>query len=431
VHFLANSVVGPSFYIQMPTSITYETMDSPIQRNYSNVFEYDSPSYTTSNDISCWAAFRANSYHLPADLNNLDLEYNVYVLGNSTTYKSVLVRYTANCTQYLNNTDYAGALEDFNHTQYVISAGNCALGSSVTCQLGDPQAKQCRMNVRMQAAFILGGCLIIKAAYMIILNIRARYQVKNHVLTYGDVIVASVLDPYLKVKNECMLNSGDGYRNKVEHTCHKHCKDKIPSSSGDSIGHCQKCKKFNVIDKAADLPHPSIAIKYKRSLLSNLGSTAITQMIILMFTSVGMVAVSIMLIVAMASTTQGYKHYCHDPMKDDSYQIYDCSQPVGKYLAEDYGTWGGFSSSASLSSLPSDSLGSEVHILYFFPSYCGLFKSRERISSLFLLILKYPPSPSFSRRRDADSKIFSSWHLPFPTAPNSSTAYCIFCSSTT
>jgi hypothetical protein len=112
-------------------------------------------------------------------------------------------------------------------------------------------------------------------------------------LTYGDVIVASVLDPDLKVKNECMLNSGDGYRFKVDHTCHKHCKDKVPSRTGDSIGHCQKCNKFNIIDKSADLPHPSIAIKYKRSLLSNLGSTAITQMIILWFTSTAMVAVSI------------------------------------------------------------------------------------------------------------------------------------------
>lgn len=96
------------------------------------------------------------------------------------------------------------------------------------------------MNVRMQAAFILGGCLIIKAVYMIILNVRARHQVKNHCLTYGDVIVASVLDPDLKIENECMVNSGDGYRTKVDHTCHKHCKDKMLSKSGDSIGHCQK-----------------------------------------------------------------------------------------------------------------------------------------------------------------------------------------------
>ncbi len=82
---------------------------------------------------------------------------------------------------------------------------------------------------------------------MIALNYRARFRTKDHCLTFGDVIVASVLDPDLKVKNECLLNCGDGYRNKVDHTCHKHCKDPVPSRTGDSIGHCQKCKKFNVV----------------------------------------------------------------------------------------------------------------------------------------------------------------------------------------
>jgi hypothetical protein len=57
---------------------------------------------------------------------------------------------------------------------------------------------------------------------------------------------------------------------------------------------------------SADLPHPSIAIKYKRSLLSNLGSTAITQMMILMFTSIAMLGISIGMIVSMASAVQKY-----------------------------------------------------------------------------------------------------------------------------
>ena len=110
-------------------------------------------------------------------------------------------------------------------------------------------------NVRMQAAFILSGCLIIKAIYMIAVNYRARSKTKHHCLTFGDVIVASVLDPDLKIKNECMLNSGDGYRHKVEHTCHKHCKNKIPSRTGEDVGHCQrqKCAKFNNVNMAADL----------------------------------------------------------------------------------------------------------------------------------------------------------------------------------
>lgn len=190
--------------------------------------------------------------------------YRTSTLGNSTTYASVDVRYTSNCTALKNNVDVKTALADMNTTlayRYTFNRDDCRLGTSVYCLMGDQQKHECRMNVRMQAAFLLGGCLLVKAIYMIAINYRARGRTKHHCLTFGDVVVASVLDPDLKIKNECLLNSGDGYRYKVEHTCHKHCKDKIPSLSGDTIGHCQKCKRYNKSDKAADLPHPSIAIK--------------------------------------------------------------------------------------------------------------------------------------------------------------------------
>ncbi|RAL59420.1 hypothetical protein DID88_006794 [Monilinia fructigena] len=152
----------------------------------------------------------------------------------------------------------------------------------------------------------------------------------------------------------------DGYRNEVAHLCHKHCKDPVPSLTGDDIGHCQKCKKFNEINKAADLPHPSIAIKYKRSLLSNLGSTAITQMIILMFCSFAMVGISIMLITLMASTASEYNYDCHHSDESGHRHDFDYDIPLSEILKQKFGTWGGFSSSATLASLPSDQIGSEL-----------------------------------------------------------------------
>jgi hypothetical protein len=233
----------------------------------------------------------------------------------------------------------------------------------------------------MQAAFILTGCLFIKSAYMIGLNFRARRCTKDHCLTFGDVIVASVIDPDLKVKNECMLNSGDGYREKVTHTCHKHCRDPVPSATGDSIGHCQKCKRFNDIDMSADLPHPSIAIKYKRSLLSNLGSTAITQMMILMFTSLIMVGVSLALIVFMSFDVQDFNYSC----KEGNFYAYNaemCEEGLSKYLKQTYGTWGGFSSSATLASLSPDSLGSEF-------SAFAISNGAQFLYSLLYLLLIY------------------------------------------
>jgi hypothetical protein len=51
----------------------------------------------------------------------------------------------------------------------------------------------------------------------------------------GDAIVASVLDPDLKIKNECLPNSGDGYGNGVAHTCHKYYKDPEPATTGESV----------------------------------------------------------------------------------------------------------------------------------------------------------------------------------------------------
>ncbi|KAH6712703.1 hypothetical protein BKA61DRAFT_484042 [Leptodontidium sp. MPI-SDFR-AT-0119] len=192
---------------------------------------------------------------------------------------------------------------------------------------------------------------------MIALNYRSRTRTKDHCLTFGDVIVASVLDPDLKVKNECLLNSGDGYRHEVTHTCHKHCKDPIPSTSGDDIGHCQKCKKFNEINMSADLPHPSITIKYKKSLLSNLGSTAISQMLILMFTSLAMLGASIFLIISMAFTAQEWHRYCDN--QTYAYRQNLCDEGLSSTMKRSFGTWGGFSSSATLAALPPDSLGSE------------------------------------------------------------------------
>lgn len=337
-------------------------MDSPFNNTYSYSELYyptEQQDYTTTNDAGCWTAFRTNTYVLPKEISEMSNSFSTERLGNATTYASVEVKYTKNCTAFKANADIQTALRELNTTNNFphFALDNCALGLNVVCLLTDQQPKQCRMNVRMQAAFILAGCLVIKAIYMISINYQARGRTKDRCLTYGDVVVASVLDPELKIKNECMLNSGDGYRHKVEHTCHKHCKDKAPSPSGDTIGHCQKCKKFNKIDMAADLPHPSIAIKYKRSLLSNLGSTAITQMIILMLCSLAMLIVSIMLVVGMVGTTREFHLACKPPISPSYANM--CANGLSKRLRQSYGAWGGFSSSASLSSLQADSIASE------------------------------------------------------------------------
>ncbi|KAB8290190.1 hypothetical protein EYC80_011059 [Monilinia laxa] len=315
VHFLANSVIGPSFYIEMPTNITYLYNDTSIIRP----FQSSHYSYTKVFDSACWTAFRAGIYVLPSNMSHL------------TSFKTVSVIYNHNCTAYKRTATVEEAQREINfmgsysyYGQY--KKGDCALGQTV--------------------------------------------------------YFASVIDPSLKIHNECLLNSGDGYRHKVAHRCHKHCKDPVPSLTGDDIGHCQKCKKFNEINKAADLPHPSIAIKYKRSLLSNLGSTAITQMIILMFCSFAMVGISIMLITLMASTASEYSYDCNHSDESGYRHDFDCDIPLSETLKQNFGTWGGFSSSATLASLPSDQIGSELMAF-------AISNGAQFLFSLLYLLLVY------------------------------------------
>lgn len=52
----------------------------------------------------------------------------------------------------------------------------------------------------MSAAFILLGCLALKAVYMCAVNLLARGKSKTHCLTFGDVIVASASHVNLRVK---------------------------------------------------------------------------------------------------------------------------------------------------------------------------------------------------------------------------------------
>jgi hypothetical protein len=163
-------------------------------------------------DISCWAAFRSGEYHFPGDKDDMEFTSS---FEETITYSTLNITYLeSNCTKYMKK---ASPDEDFSKelppdTLTSRGIGNCILGTGVSCQLLDPQGPRCRLNVRYQAAIILTGCLTIKALYMVFVNLRARNKAKKSCLTFGDVVVASALDPNLQVRNECLVNAGDGYR---------------------------------------------------------------------------------------------------------------------------------------------------------------------------------------------------------------------------
>lgn len=283
----------------------------------------------------------------------------------STQFTTLNITYFGqNCAQYRYQSTAAQdlirnrALQD--RSQSMLQIGDCAI-KDIRCIGSGSEDPQCRLNIRMSAALTLTGCLLIKAIYMTAVNVLARKKIKTQCLTFGDVLAASAKESDLQRRNECLVNSGDGHRHQTQHTCHKkHClKDSEPSLTGDDIGHCQKCESFNIVDKAADLPHPSIAIKYKKSLIANLGSTAVSQMMILMICSLVMLSISIILAVSMASSAVSLKEDClnYDP---ESTRRQECDAGVYPSLKASFGTFGGFQSSGTLSALPADSLKSEL-----------------------------------------------------------------------
>lgn len=142
--------------------------------------------------------------------------------------------------------------------------------------------ENCHLVFRMQAGFILAGCLLIKAAYMVIVSFASRHSQKRQCLTFGDVLIAARLGS-IQLSTECMLDVGDTRQREVQHQCHRHCKGEKPSMTGDEDGHCQKCAKFNKVSHVSTRPSPSRSTKQKKPFLSHLGQKALTQMMGLCF----------------------------------------------------------------------------------------------------------------------------------------------------
>ncbi|KAF2032995.1 hypothetical protein EK21DRAFT_98563 [Setomelanomma holmii] len=217
---------------------------------------------------------------------------------------------------------------------------------------------------------------------MVALNIRWRGKMKEHCLTFGDVIIASASNSDLRVQGECMVNAGDAFRRSNTHTCHKHCFNKEVSTSGDEIGHCQKCKKFNSNDKFAQLPQPTIATKFKKGLISNLGNTALTQITLLMFCSLAMLGASLAIAVPVGIQNEDMKRECKIYPPGNPQRPSFCAKPESQRMEEISGGFGGFNRSRVITSLPPDSLTNE------FISF-SISNGAQFIYSLLYLMLIY------------------------------------------
>lgn len=361
-----------------------------------------------TDDFSCWSVFRTESYWWPYNyrLPTKGDVFPVEALQDSNYYSDyysyrargygywsadanlLTVTYNENACADLRGT--ASTLDQlttsFNGTT---ASGRCINGVNVACRWSsNGQPPSCRISVRMQAALTLATALIIKAVYMLLWNLRQRNHLKTKCLTFGDVIAAAALNPELQISNECLVNAGEAYRKHVDHTCHKHCKSSTISSTGDELGHCQKCMKHNKHNLAAGLEHPIVATKYKKSLISNLGFTAVIQMIMLAFCCFAMLGVSLAIAVLAGSAQNSFKKNCQLENTDRKNNRFDkagynnCMKDAKAHWESNSGGWGGFNESISLAKLPSDDMMSETGAFM-------IANGAQLIYSLLYLLLIY------------------------------------------
>ncbi|KAL1383772.1 hypothetical protein HDK64DRAFT_341102 [Phyllosticta capitalensis] len=340
VHLLANSVVGVAFY---PQNMNYTTTLLPTEAYNVSNYDYHYSQYSDyyNPDANSWVDFRLGAHYRKlrsydkfgyqdedsypyvgscGDLNRTALKINPNPFNSSADRCSFIVTRRVHYDEEACG-EYFGTLSDFGLARKEYLDSSCYNYINETLHSSRPIAHNCtglsikdkctgsnfgftsqieqvcgefKLVVRLLAAVILAVCISAKAIYMVVTNIRSRSKVKSHCLTFGDVIVAAVLED-IRIPSECLVNGGDFHRRTVSHTCHKHCSKKVePSATGDEIGHCQKCKKFNIINNMPNLPWPTLATKSKKSLIANFGQTAVTQMITLSFASTGMLVGSIM-----------------------------------------------------------------------------------------------------------------------------------------
>ncbi|KAH4443851.1 hypothetical protein HBI46_152800 [Parastagonospora nodorum] len=344
IHFLANSLIGPSYTQELPQQIDFVpdtsfVVDNRTYSSFANSYRGDDPQVSSPLSFPCWSAFRTGVAHYAKATDVLSHGSGEFTSAQKkfdATWNRMEVHYMDSpCVRFKNDTansdtqldtlesSYIEKSVNFSPRNLVYEAANCTMASEVYCTLHDRGEAKCRLNVRMSAAFTLMACLVIKATY-----------------------------------SECMVNAAESFRQKYSHTCHKHCFNPEESKTGDEIGHCQKCKEWNSSDKFANLPQPAIATKIKRSLISNLGNTALTQMCLLMFCSMLMIAATLTVATIKGAENEYIKSYCKGLAQGDLPPD-ECKKSEIDRFSEISGGFGGFNRSLELTSLPPDSLANE------------------------------------------------------------------------
>jgi hypothetical protein len=107
-------------------------------------------------------------------------------------------------------------------------------------------------------------------------------------------------------------------------------------------------------------PQPTIATKFKRSLISNLGNTALTQMCLLMLCTLALVGASIAIAVPLGMANENQKENCDMWFSNSETKPLYCSLSDTARFEQLSGGWGGFNRSLTAAALEPDRLSNEV-----------------------------------------------------------------------
>lgn len=347
IHFLANSLIGPSYIINPPIKVT------STERFYEDLWLVEarprggSTLTLYSSSFVCWSAFRTGKASFPQSTSGMIADFTP-IQGKGLMYDELYINYSKeNCSGFAGTWDQSLASLEIDYLSPDLRGGKsysqdtCKISDGIYCFALGEKSAQCRLNVRMSAAYILAVALSIKAIYMVTTNFKARGHVKRQLLTFGDVVVASASHSELRVQGECLVNAKESYRRHCSHACHKHCKSKTVSKTGGEVGHCQKCKKWNSVVHLTNEIQPTVATKIKRSLITNLGDTALAQITILTFCSLFMVAISIVVALPLDARIRSIKSKCARP---NNIQL-GCERSYFEHFSTMSGGWGGFNHS--------------------------------------------------------------------------------------
>lgn len=143
VHFLANSLIGPSYVQELPSNIEFHGIANSTDTYYRPSSSYDE---LLEDDMSfpCWSAFRSGTPHLAESTAVFNTSGKIYGASQyrfGVTWKTMRVHYSfPNCTQFAQQVTDMKELESSFHWhrdlyRNVYAVDKCYMGMNVICTL--------------------------------------------------------------------------------------------------------------------------------------------------------------------------------------------------------------------------------------------------------------------------------------------------------